>query len=76
MTVTVSVSAGYCPGQTALPLHSPSPGAPDALSGIRRKARTLFGWDENIGVVALLPVGYPDEDPKPRKRLALEEIMI
>ena len=40
------------------------------------KVRSQFGWDENIGVVALLPVGYPDEDPKPRKRMPREEMMI
>lgn len=40
------------------------------------KVRTFFGWDENIGVVALLPVGYPDENPRPRKRMPLEEMMI
>jgi nitroreductase len=38
--------------------------------------RDLFGWDENIYVVALLPVGYPDEFPPSRKRLGIEEILI
>jgi nitroreductase len=36
----------------------------------------LLGWDENIHVVALLPIGYPDESPPPRKRVKLEEILI
>lgn len=36
----------------------------------------IFGWDENISVVALLPLGYPDEAPAPRKRRALEEILL
>ena len=40
------------------------------------KIRDIFGWDENIYPVALLPVGYPDEDPAPRKRLKLEDIII
>lgn len=38
--------------------------------------RDIFGWDENIHVVALLPVGYPDESPAPRKRLQIEKILI
>jgi len=39
-----------------------------------KNIRDLFGWDENIHVVALLPIGYPDESPFPRKRLKLAEI--
>jgi nitroreductase len=38
--------------------------------------RELFEWDENIYPVALLPIGYPSESPSPRKRKALEEIII
>jgi nitroreductase len=38
--------------------------------------KDIFGWDDNIYVVALLPIGYPDESPPPRKRLKLEEIII
>jgi Nitroreductase len=40
------------------------------------KIRNIFGWDENIYPVALLPVGYPDEDPAPRKRLKIEDIIL
>ncbi|MGB9978959.1 nitroreductase family protein [Methanobacterium sp.] len=40
------------------------------------KIRDIFGWDENIYPVALLPVGYPDEYPVPRKRLKIEDIII
>jgi nitroreductase len=38
--------------------------------------RAIFGWDDTISVVALLPVGYPDESPAPRKRRTIEEIVI
>jgi nitroreductase len=38
--------------------------------------RKLFGWDENIHIVALLPIGYPDESPEPRRRLKLKDIVI
>jgi len=38
--------------------------------------RHLFGWDENLYPVALLPIGYPLEIPPPRKRKLLEEIII
>lgn len=41
-----------------------------------KNIRDLFRWDENIHVVGLLPIGYPDESPPPRKRLMLEEILI
>ena len=40
------------------------------------KIKKLFGWDDNVHVVALLPMGYPAEFPKERKRLALHEILI
>ena len=38
--------------------------------------RTIFGWDETVSVVALLPLGYPDESPAPRRRRTIEEIII
>ena len=40
------------------------------------KINDLFGWDENIFPVALLPIGYPEEDPAPRKRMKIEDILI
>ena len=36
-----------------------------------QKVKDLFEWPDNIYVVALLPIGYPAEVPKARKRLAL-----
>lgn len=41
-----------------------------------KRVREIFGWDENIYVVALLPLGYPSEDPAPRRRLPIEEILL
>jgi len=38
--------------------------------------RDLFGWDDNIFVVALLPIGYPAESPEPRKRLPPDNLLI
>lgn len=40
------------------------------------KIRKIFNWNDNIYPVALLPIGYPDESPKARKRLKIEEILI
>lgn len=40
------------------------------------KIKEIFGWDDNIYVVALLPLGYPAESPKQRKRVTLSEIII
>ena len=38
--------------------------------------KDIFGWRDSISVVALLPVGYPDEAPASRKRRTIEEILI
>lgn len=38
--------------------------------------RDIFGWDENIHVVNLLPIGYPAEEPGPRNRRPLEDILL
>ncbi|MGF7117015.1 nitroreductase [Methanobacterium oryzae] len=40
------------------------------------KVRNIFGWNENIYPVALLPIGYPDENPAPRKLLNIEDIIL
>lgn len=40
------------------------------------KINQLFGWKENIHTTALLPVGYPAEDPEPRKRMEIEDLLI
>jgi nitroreductase len=40
------------------------------------KVRAIFDWNENMYPVALLPLGYPDEAPAPRKRLKIEDIII
>jgi nitroreductase len=41
-----------------------------------QKIKAIFGWKNNIHVVALLPLGYPDEAPAPRKRRTIEEIIL
>ena len=41
-----------------------------------KKIKEIFGWDENIYPVALLPIGFPAEFPKARKRLKIEELII
>jgi nitroreductase len=38
--------------------------------------KSIFDWTDNIHVVCLLPLGYPAEEPVPRKRLELEEIVM
>ncbi len=38
--------------------------------------KRIFQWDENIMVVALLPVGYPAETPAARKRMTVEELLL
>jgi nitroreductase len=41
-----------------------------------QRVKKIFGWDENIAVVALLPLGYPAESPAPRKRLPVGELLL
>lgn len=41
-----------------------------------REVKELLGLGENIMVVALLPVGFPDQDPPPRPRLPREDILL
>ncbi len=41
-----------------------------------KKINDLFGWDENIFPVALLPIGYPEDNPAPRRRMKVEDILI
>jgi nitroreductase len=38
--------------------------------------REYFAWDKSLYPVAILPIGYPDENPSARKRLSIEEIII
>lgn len=39
------------------------------------RVKEILGVPENIRVVALLPLGYPAEDPAPRPRKPMEEIV-
>jgi len=41
-----------------------------------QRVKDIFGWDDDLFVVALLPMGYPDESPPARKRLPLQELII
>ncbi len=36
----------------------------------------ILGWPRHLVVLALLVLGYPDEDPPPRPRLPLDQIVI
>lgn len=40
------------------------------------RIKDLFGWDDNIFVAALLPMGYPNESPAPRRRIEINDILI
>jgi nitroreductase len=40
------------------------------------RIKQIFGWDDHIYVVALLPMGFPAEFPQARKRRELSDIMI
>ena len=41
-----------------------------------KKAKEILGLDERYDVVALLPIGYPDQNPSQRPRLQLDELII
>ena len=38
--------------------------------------KDIFDWGKDIHVIALLPLGYPDEAPAPRKRRTIDEILL
>ena len=40
------------------------------------RVRELFGWGENLHVVALLPIGTPAESPQARPRRPLAELIL
>lgn len=42
----------------------------------REKVKKILELDERYDVVALLPVGYPDQNPSQRPRLELNELVI
>lgn len=39
-------------------------------------ANSILGWGEDIFTVALLPIGYPAEDPRPRKRMPAQALLL
>ena len=42
----------------------------------QKKVKQILGLGENYNVVALLPVGYPDQNPKARPRIELSHILL
>ena len=42
----------------------------------KEKAKSILRLDERYEVVALLPVGYPDQDPAQRPRLSMSEVLL
>jgi nitroreductase len=42
----------------------------------KEKVKSLLGLDDSYDVVALLPIGYPDQSPSPRPRLDLDKILL
>ncbi|TGE33375.1 nitroreductase family protein [Desulfosporosinus sp. Sb-LF] len=42
----------------------------------QEKAKQALGLDDNYNVVALIPVGYPDQSPGPRPRLERDQILL
>lgn len=42
----------------------------------RGKIKNVLSLEDRYDVVALIPVGYPDERPEARPRLAMDEILI
>ncbi len=42
----------------------------------RDKIKEVLGLEDRYDVLVLLPVGYPDQDPAPRPRLPLAELVI
>ena len=36
----------------------------------------VLGWPRHLVALAMIPIGYPDEEPPPRPRQAMEEIVL
>ena len=41
-----------------------------------KEIRTLFGWNDNTYPVALIPIGYPKENPSSRKRKPIKDFIL
>ncbi|HBV87701.1 MAG TPA: oxidoreductase [Desulfosporosinus sp.] len=42
----------------------------------QKKVKEILGLGENYNVVALIPVGYPDQNPSARPRIEMNEIVL
>ncbi len=42
----------------------------------REKAKKVLELEDRYDIVALLPIGYPDQNPAPRPRLSMEEVLL
>lgn len=42
----------------------------------REKVKSLIGLDKRYDIVALLPIGYPDQYPAQRPRIGLKEVLL
>ncbi|AET66083.1 nitroreductase [Desulfosporosinus orientis DSM 765] len=42
----------------------------------QEKVKQILGLGENYNVVALLPLGYPDQSPNPRPRIDINQILL
>lgn len=42
----------------------------------KEKTKEILELDDRYDVVALLPIGYPDQDPKQRPRLDIQEVLL
>lgn len=42
----------------------------------KEKVKNLLGLDDRYDVVALLPIGYPDQSPSQRPRLDIDEVLL
>ena len=40
------------------------------------KAKKILKLEDRYDIVALLPIGYPDQEPSPRPRLPMDEILL
>nr|VFK56629.1 MAG: Nitroreductase [Candidatus Kentron sp. TUN]VFK59153.1 MAG: Nitroreductase [Candidatus Kentron sp. TUN]VFK62955.1 MAG: Nitroreductase [Candidatus Kentron sp. TUN] len=40
------------------------------------EVNSMFGWDDRIYTVTLLPIGYPAENPPQRKRMSVQSLLL
>ncbi|MDO8495675.1 MAG: nitroreductase family protein [bacterium] len=75
-SLRIAVNVAVAVNNIQLAAHNRGLGScwPNALGD--KQISQIFGWNRDIYPVAVLAIGYPAENPEPRSRKSIEEIVI